>query len=876
VLWKVLFQLADYDAFKWIKTIVKMYCWVLENVIAPVVKKALLPLFSVLLTVFKELQKGLGYIGVGWVFDPAIAILTFAVDAATNFPDRCEDENNEDDETRSPGSLPVATKCWSTYNTFFGDNNVLSCTKADTCHRGVTDTSLVMCGACANPTTDFAPFGCLSVTKTCTCSVPLFAMQYCEANSDCYTEESSCKYLDNELEPSIGFTRCSSCQHKRICFVGAGASVGYCACTLFDVQWGRCLDQGAAVNPGYDKMCVLTTDYNALQSSFVFGFDQSMSSPCRLLNQGFTFCSRESGNGFLYVTGTEVSRRRHLLGYDTTDSGFTIDTMSSVCRDALSTDMMPNVRRECLETFEESKLTVRMLGMQDSWPACAFCGMEDMLHNFMLKPHNLIILFSNASAVAHVVMRHTYAKNLLLVCRTWRTMAHVLAHDMQDSTTYNETNLLIIRFMNFTLQEQDIDIHNESTVDVAYTSQRTLLSVKDSVASVKDKVAEAITRASVMHKSFIQQASVYLSFTFETPEQQSEWMSSWPPKINPQGLTEETCTPAVNVIKALGWSVGNLSASYAADVKQDIASSISAVWVLVPSVETGIPWDAVADQYDVMTRSALWLFDYLLGLLGLQRRDIYDVISAVIDEFPHIVRCDVKAVQTCYKWKKHALHVMAVLFVYFVGVYVLALVLGLGGPVLLLLTLLPYTVMYMTYGFSPFCSPMVPVCIYDDFLWTARFLLPVHVELPLVLYKNASCVPLKAAPVRSDCLRTCSDDPFDYGQWQTVLAWWSVEFRVYDFALDVVNAMPRFLVTQDDYDTLSLHVALKRRAFVDDDKDLLLVNRLCAFVGLYVALPYLVILLILIMLLSTMLQTVVVLLTALSTIIVGVLVSCFV
>jgi hypothetical protein len=99
---------------------------------------------------------------------------------------------------------------------------------------------------------------------------------------------------------------------------------------------------------------------------------------------------------------------------------------------------------------------------------------------------------------------------------------------------------------------------------------------------------------------------------------------------------------------------------------------------------------------------------------------------------------------------------------------------------------------------------------------------------------------------------------------------------VHDFALDVVNAMPRFLVTQDDYDTLSLHVALKRRAFVDDDKDLLLVNRLCAFVGLYVALPYLVILLILIMLLSTMLQTVVVLLTALSTIIVGVLVSCFV
>jgi hypothetical protein len=44
-------------------------------------------------------------------------------------------------------------------------------------------------------------------------------MQYCESNSDCYADESSCKYLDNELEPSIGFTRCASCQHKRMCFV---------------------------------------------------------------------------------------------------------------------------------------------------------------------------------------------------------------------------------------------------------------------------------------------------------------------------------------------------------------------------------------------------------------------------------------------------------------------------------------------------------------------------------------------------------------------------------------------------------------------------------------------------------------------------------
>ncbi len=196
--------------------------------------------------------------------------------------------------------------------------------------------------------------------------------------------------------------------------VGVGASVDYCACTFFDVQWGRCLDQGAEVSPGYHNMYVLTTDYNALQSTFVFSFDVSLSTPCHLLNQGFTFCSRESGNGFLYVTGSESGRRRHLLEFTPReDSAVAIDTMSSLCRDALSLDSLANVRRDCLAAFEESKVTVRMFGMEGAWPAYAFCGAEDMLHTFMFKPHNMIILFSNASAVARVFMRHTYARHVL-------------------------------------------------------------------------------------------------------------------------------------------------------------------------------------------------------------------------------------------------------------------------------------------------------------------------------------------------------------------------------------------------------------------------------------------------------------------------------
>ena len=213
-------------------------------------------------------------------------------------------------------------------------------------------------------------------------------------------------------------------------------------------------------------MCVLTTDYNALQSSFVFAFDASLSTACRLLNQGFTFCSRESGSGFLYVTGNEMGARRRLLEFSLDEnSAVAIDTMSSLCRDALGTDLMPNVRRDCIDAFEESKVTVRMLGMQNAWPACAFCGVEDMVHNFMFKPHNMIVLFSNVSSVAHVFMRHTYARHVMKACKTWRTMVSVIAHEFEGTQELNDTHLLLLRVMNLSF-EYSLDSNGSELVDV--------------------------------------------------------------------------------------------------------------------------------------------------------------------------------------------------------------------------------------------------------------------------------------------------------------------------------------------------------------------------------------------------------------------------
>ena len=84
-----------------------------------------------------------------------------------------------------------------------------------------------------------------------------------------------------------------------------------------------------------------------------------------------------------------------------------------------------------------------------------------------------------------------------------------------------------------------------------------------------------------------------------------------------QMLADGSCTSSVNVIKAMCFTLGNLTASYAADVRQDVSAAISAAWLVVPAVDTGIPWDKVVEKQDVVTREALSLFDYVLGLVGL-------------------------------------------------------------------------------------------------------------------------------------------------------------------------------------------------------------------------------------------------------------------
>jgi hypothetical protein len=83
------------------------------------------------------------------------------------------------------------------------------------------------------------------------------------------------------------------------------------------------------------------------------------------------------------------------------------DTHNSLCKDELSTDLMPVHKKACRATYEYSRETLAQLALPWPLPSCTFCSIEDAVHALLFEPHNLVMLASNISHVVVILMRHS-------------------------------------------------------------------------------------------------------------------------------------------------------------------------------------------------------------------------------------------------------------------------------------------------------------------------------------------------------------------------------------------------------------------------------------------------------------------------------------
>jgi predicted secreted protein len=869
-IWQIAWTFADFGELAFIRGIVQFMCYLMQYVVYPFLQYGVVPAMQVIKVFMQVLDEALCAVSLRTVCGtvPVGALDQVLVSLRDSKPRECESSFS-----RTPGqlrdTLPVATRCWATYNTYYGDSTRLSCTAADTCRRGPTDFALQMCGACA-AVEDNLPFGCYDVTKTCTCNLPRLTEQGCSSNEECASLDATCRFVDRELQPSIGFTKCAACQTKRICLVKPGRSDGFCACGLVDIELQRCVAQAKPVMPAYDKLCLYTRDYAFLTTtSYVFSFYTSMTAPCNDLNPASTYCARESSDGQLYAVGVDSVRRRRLLS----DSSFSVvtadDTHNSLCKDALSGDAMPAYRETCRVAYRYSRETLAQLELDGRLPACTFCSVEDMVQGLLYEPNNLVMIASNVSRISLVVMRHSPMRVLV------ESMTRIRRHLRAATDIAAVEPALDVQHVNHSWHVRVL-VDHPSVEMVAQVLRLVLwfaprapeLEISDDTRHSRrlltiDDVAEAVQQnfrvSAALRQAFATQLASSLDFVFEAPVSQKEWMRTWPPKIGQAALEDGVCPPLTNMLRTTRRAMLSVGKAYSMQDQSVPVVSVRDAWVNVSRrSEVNVSWadfNAVPGSNDPVVALTLFSADRLLAFVNISPNSIFDVIASGADQFWNFVQCDYEAMQTCSKWHRHIVPAAIVVGIYYFIAYTLGAAAGLSMPIIFAAVVLPSIVMFMSYGYAPLCFPTVPVCLFDDLVYSVKMLVPRSIELPSVMYRSEICMKAAAKGLTAECLRTCTDEPFAFIEWYDVLAWWSLELGV-EARLAQLAQQPFvvLILGQDRIDDVLQALVYHARVLNAQDEALTTTKRVCALLSVYKLVPHAVILFFALMLVFGSLQ----------------------
>jgi len=450
----------------------------------------------------------------------------------------CDFDELFEEEVRD-GTLPTATRCFSTYGTFFGDTTPLSCTAADTCVRSLVDRSLVVCGSCDTlPVT--TRFACSPITKTCQCNVPKRETSLCSANEDCYTD-ASCSWISDDYDASFGSIPCSLCTDSKMCFMQAGHASGYCACSLHPVVFATCTAAQVGQTPmlPYDSMCLHTNDVRFRSSSgFRLAYDQLVAVPCADVNPAFAFCvavSVSSAETRHLVVSSAITgaRSRHLLAHADIAGN---STHNVLCKDALDGGSLPATRLACVETYRYSVQTVRLLGMSEVLPECMFCSVDDFMHAVLENPLLIPVLGAHPVRLAHVLGRHTPLRHVLRALDALRATVRVLAMDVH----VNDTSKVLVDLAKF------LDNRTAARGLLSLAESRPISALSDAFAAQGAAFGARFDEMKRVQRAYAQTLSGLLAYEPDSTYASSLWDDS---AVRPLGSrSQDACTPLVDMV----------------------------------------------------------------------------------------------------------------------------------------------------------------------------------------------------------------------------------------------------------------------------------------------------------------------------------------
>ena len=125
---------------------------------------------------------------------------------------------------------------------------------------------LTACGQCDRQESEnIRDYGCDSLTKLCTCAVPILGTTYCSSNEDCLhtNADVTCRFIKDDLSLSATSVSCDECQFQRMCLHDVYTGIGTCACGFQQRRFQTCTPQDVVqqnpISLVLENLCLYTS-----------------------------------------------------------------------------------------------------------------------------------------------------------------------------------------------------------------------------------------------------------------------------------------------------------------------------------------------------------------------------------------------------------------------------------------------------------------------------------------------------------------------------------------------------------------------------------------------------------------------------------------
>ena len=179
--------------------------------------------------------------------------------------------------------------------------------------------------------------------------------------------------------------------------------------------------------------------------------------------------------------------------------------------------------------------------------------------------------------------------------------------------------------------------------------------------------------------------------------------------------------------------------------------------------------------------------------------------------------CDMETVILCSERNRNLVISLVFAYLIYLGVATVFGFLNLRGINVFLYALIPVLTMWLAYGISPMCLPMIPTCLLEDVISNFQVAVPAKIIWPNALQVYPKCLgPTwideenaiknnKPKPVAQnnpnfpnvragtgDCMLPCTGAPFHFDSWETSLAWIVCGFNPSNCADLSIPYFPKF------------------------------------------------------------------------------------